>query len=336
MEATSEVNLSNASLDTSVNQPKIGEIRNNIPTLISIEETVKDVSLEFRDRQDLGLAQLESFVREHVRVVRIGDVDITIIDQEHNDYKGELDPTLEAFIKSKRTKTVVVEYFLPELRQNAASMGDTGIKRIEQSAASSGRGKMFMHIASEAKDVGKTVSTVDIANKASYEAYWGAIRMGVLPIIVSGFLPMNVQDHAITAFVSSLMSFSIDISMEGERKGIYNKQQISELENLYISMEDARRVFAAKALNQMGIDYNNEYPESNDDGRSQIVVVYPRAHALRIANNMTNQSLFTKYMNAAKSLFYRVPGLDYSYRTYSWSELASWQLTTSKKVKILS
>lgn len=337
--ATSEIILQ-------TNQSKSAEI-NNTPTLVSVEDTIEYISSEFKNRQDLDPPKIESFIKDHVRVVRVGNVDVTIIDQEHSEYKGELDPVLNAFIKSERTKTVVVEYFLPELQQNAAKMGDTGIKHIEKSAAEGGRGKMFMHIANEAKEVGKTVSTVDIANKAEYEAYWGAIRCGILPIVASSLISMDIGDRMASALALYIVSFGADIYMEGEGMGIYNINKISELENLYVSMEDARRVFAAKALNQMAVDYNNEYPKNSDDDRSQIVVVYPKAHAMRIENYMTNQSLFTKSMKTIKNLGYRIlPRLDYSYRTYSWKdtfakalnkpELASWQLTTSKNVKILS
>jgi len=57
---------------------------------------------------------------------------------------------------------------------------------------------------------------------------------------------------------------------------------------------------------------------------------------------MTSESTFTKAAKSAKQFLYYLPGLDYSYRTYGWKdilakatdkpELASWQLTTSRKI----
>jgi len=91
-----------------------------------------------------------------------------------------------------------------------------------------------------------------------------------------------------------------------------------------LSMEDGRRVYAAAGLKVLAQDYNKEYPTQNmnqqdNNNHPQIVVVYPRAHATRIANYMTSESTFTKAAKAANK-----------------PELASWQLTANKKIGPLS
>ena len=138
-----------------------------------------------------------------------------------------------------------------------------------------------------------------------------------------------------------LSGFILDSKMEFLDKGIYNKDKISKLQSLYISMEDARRIYAAKGLKTLAQDYNREYPSSNRGNRNQIAVVYPKAHASRIVDYMTSKNAFVKGMETAKKFLYSLPNLDYSYRIYNWKdtlakvsnkpELAAWQLTTEKK-----
>lgn len=104
-------------------------------------------------------------------------------------------------------------------------------------------------------------------------------------------------------------------------------------------MEDARRVYAAKLLNQLGEDLNKEYPNES----AQSVVVYPRAHAIRIANYMTDTSVADRVANRVKEVFYKLPGLDRAIRTYEWKdslakqtdrpELASWNLTGYEELR---
>ena len=324
------------------------KVKNYKLFLVPSLEVLQNSQLEFKDKPELTSVQIETFVKEHVRIVRSGNVDITIIDQEHDEYKGQLDPVLKVFLESPRTKTAVVEYFLPELKQNSPPIPE-GIKKIIGSIdnlAKEGRGNFFMDIAEVMKEENKNVSCVDIANNLNYELLYAAYKSRIPEMFLIG-LNKNIPgiDRLLLFYLIPLTSWGIDAFTEADRKGIYNKNNITELQNLYTSMEDARRIYAAKGLEQMANDYKNEYPTKTGDTRPQIVVIYPRAHAIRIANYMTNTSTFTKIAKATKSLIYHFPGLEYSYRTYSWKdslaklsgkpEMASWQITTSKKFSLI-
>lgn len=286
-------------------------------------------------------------MKDHVRVVRVGNADVTIVDQEHDEHKGQIDPVLQAYLDSPSTKTAVVEYFMPELQRNAPKLPEFVNKSIGsiEDLTKEGRGSMFMDIAEIMKKDGKTVSCVDIANKLSYEIYYALMKGQALPAVASLIpqIPLSPVDRLLLASVLPLVFWGGDELLETGGKGIYNKQKISLLENLALSMEDGRRIYAAKGLKSLAQDYNKEYPVSNAGQENpQIVVVYPRAHAIRIADYMTSDSLVTKAAKTAKQFLYYLPNLDYSYRTYTWKdmlakatnkpELASWQLTTSKKV----
>ncbi|MBI4973631.1 hypothetical protein HZC27_03415 [Candidatus Roizmanbacteria bacterium] len=313
------------------------------PYLLSQEQILKTFPLDFKDRPNLDTKKLESFVKEHVRVVRVADTDVTIIDQEHDEYKGEINPILQAYLESKRTKTAVVEYFLPELSRNAPHlpkvvkkiMGDP----IEELPTKDTRANLFMDIAEVMKKCGKTVTCVDIANKLSYELYHLLMKGQSLTMILSLIpqIPFSIADRLFLSTIAPLASLGGDEILEKSDKGIYDKQKISWDENLYISMEDGRRIYAAKALKKLGEDYTKEYPMKDESSRPQIIIVYPRAHALRIADYMTSKSLFTQAAQSAKQFLYYLPNLDHAYRTYTWKEShpPSWDLTTSKKVSPL-
>lgn len=337
-------------IDATVEVPILQNIecRNFQPRLVPLEEVRKTSEIDFKTHIDLETSQVEQFIQEHVRVVRVGEIDVTIIDQEHEEYKGKLNPVLKAYLNSPRTKTAVVEYFLPELQRNAPNFPDF-INKIGNvnDLYKEGKGTMFMDIAEEMKNQGKTISCVDIANKLSYEAYYAAMKMQALPLLSTLFpqIPFSPAERLLLATVLPLVSWGGDELLEGIGKGIYNKEKLSHLENLCLSMEDGRRIYAAKGLELMAKDYNKEFPSKSDSERSQIVVVYPKAHATRIANYMTSESLFTAAAKFAKKFLYHLPNLDYSYRTYLWKdmlakftnnpELASWQLVTTKKIPLV-
>lgn len=318
------------------------------PQLLPTDEVIKKAQLDFSNKSELESSQIEQFVKNHVRVVRVGNVDVTIVDQEHKEHKGQIDPILQAYLDSPFTKTAVVEYFLPELQRNAPKLSEfiqQLVGSVDDLAKEGSVGSMFMDIAEVMKKNGRTVSCVDIANKLSYEVYYALMKVQALPMFTSLIpqMPLSPVDRLLLASVLPLVSWGADSLLEASGKGIYDKQKISKLENLALSMEDGRRIYAAKGLKSLAQDYNKEYPVSNlDQGNPQIVVVYPRAHALRIADYMTSDLLVTKAAKTAKQFLYYLPNLDYSYRTYTWKdmlakatnkpELASWQLTTSKKV----
>jgi len=327
------------------------EIKKLSPILLSSSEVLRKAKIDFINQPQLESPKLEAFVNDHVRIVRMGNTDITIIDQEHDEHKGELNPLLTAYLTHQRTKTAVVEYFMPELQRNASKTPEFVKKNIisVDGIIDEGRGSMFMDIAEIMKINGKSVSCVDIANKLSYESYYALMKGKALPAFAALIpqIPLSPIDRLLLSTIMPLVSWSGDSVLEMLGKGIYDKQKISLLENLALSMEDGRRVYAAAGLKVLAQDYNKEYPTQNmnqqdNNNHPQIIVVYPRAHATRIANYMTSESTFTKAAKSAKQFLYYLPGLDYSYRTYEWKdilakatdkpELASWQLTTSRKI----
>lgn len=323
----------------------ISESSRLFPKLLSSTEVFQRAKKDFNKEPQILDKVLEEFVNDHVRIVQVGNTEITIVDQEHDEYKSELSPVLQAYLNSPRTQTAVVEYFMPELLKNAANVPAIGNKAYQEMKKlnQEGQGSMFMEIAEIMKKNGKTVTCVDIANKLSYELYYALMKGQFLPFISSLIpqIPYSLADRVLLSSVLPMVSWAADSVLESYGKGIYDKQRVSWWENLIMSMEDGRRIYAAKGLENIAKDFNGQYPTQNRLENNQIVVIYPKAHSNRIVDYMTSSSILKKGIRKAKQFLYYLPNLDYSYRIYSWKEmlanvtgkeeLASWQLTASKK-----
>ena len=184
------------------------------PQLLSSEEAIKKAKQDFLNKPGLENTQIEQFVKDHVRIVRVGNADVTIIDQEHDEHKGQIDPVLQAYLDSPLTKTAVVEYFMPELKRNAPKLPEFIEKNLGSinDLTKEGRGSMFMDIAEIMKKDGKTVSCVDIANKLSYEAYYALMKGQALPMFASLIpqIPLSPVDRLLLASVLPMVSWGAD------------------------------------------------------------------------------------------------------------------------------
>ena len=60
------------------------EIKKLSPILLSSSEVLRKAKIDFINQPQLESPKLEAFVNDHVRIVCMGNTDITIIDQEHD------------------------------------------------------------------------------------------------------------------------------------------------------------------------------------------------------------------------------------------------------------
>ncbi|HRI05728.1 MAG TPA: hypothetical protein PLV59_02170 [Candidatus Dojkabacteria bacterium] len=263
---------------------------------------------------------------EHCRLIEVPDgVPILIIDREHDEWEGGDDPLLAKCLGSPSCKEFIPEYFLPDLKRDEDKYPDfvkklMGFSADDTNAAYEKRGGFFYYHAQKFMGVeGKKVSVVDIANTGLYEAYfslWPAVYS-----LTGSALPLPPTLKIITVlapWVMRAINYIGDGQKVGDQKtnengrGIYDKRHINSYEKAIYDMEDARRVYAARALEKLSNDRKKQYP-NNDQ---LLVAVYPKAHAMRIANYLTNLNPSTAISTQVKNLLYRYPGLEFSTRTY--------------------
>ncbi len=84
-----------------------------------------------------------------------------------------------------------------------------------------------------------------------------------------------------------------------------------------MDFEQARRLYAARGIEQL----TQEYPPLARPGKHepQIVVIYPKAHGIRITDNIVNPN---RGLDKAKDIVYKLfgPGLDFSVRQWAWKD----------------
>lgn len=288
------------------------------PKPIPYEEMCRLAKVDFRDKitdSTFTPETVESFIKEHVTGIRIGSVDVIIINQEHSEFNLSegLPPVLKAYIASEKTKAVLEEYFNPELRLNAENMPILG------------------------------VVVADIANKMSYMT--DRFLAHATALLVA--LPLAQQNLALANIVSSIVYMGgVEAYGQITNKGMFDKEQVHNYEKILLSAEDARRVYVAEGIKQLAHEYQPRQGEVvSDETRPQIVVVYPEAHAKRIANYLENPLIVDRLSQTAKRIMYRtLPNLDFSVRTYEWKEnlaklasdpaLANWQLVSNRPIKL--
>ena len=300
--------------------------------------------------EDVSLGNVEAFTKEHIRRVRIGSVDVMIIDQEHAEFDSAfgLSPALKACIASGKTRVVLEEYFNPELRTNAEDIPVLGKaagllwKNTEEKQNT--RVLFNDAVTEECRRAGKPIAVADIANKMSY------MVDRFLPSLtaLAAALPLATHNLALANLISAAIYMGgIEAYGQIMNKGIFDKNKIHEYERILLSAEDARRVYVAEGIKQLAHEYQPKEGETAmpDETRPQIVVIYPKAHARRIADYLENPSLAGKLSQVAKRIMYKtLPNLDFSVRIYEWKErlaklignpsLANWQLVSNRPIRL--
>lgn len=277
---------------------------------------------------------LERFLEEKCEGVRIGNTDVVFVSQDHV-RNLVLDPALESLASAPGTKAILVEYFDPELKANAKNFPILG-EFLEQVFQASGGGRvktsLSNKIAEIARKTGKPIAVADIANKPEY--YYGySLAPGGL-IAASNMFPTLLP----VAITYSAMYGVNRIHEFITKRGHFDPNKIHKYEKMLLDTEDARRVFVAMGVRQLASEY-----QPRDVEPSRILACYPKAHAMRIADYLTNQDTFSKMSKTAKQLLYRLyPALDISVRQYQHKgtlarlaqdqSLAGWQRFSNRSL----
>lgn len=270
--------------------------------------------------------KIEEKDKSHCNIIDIPNGSpVVMIDREHDEWNGEVDPLLAQCLGNPNCQTYVPEYFLPDLKRNESKYPEVlkklvGFSSDNSNAGYGNRGEYFYSHAKEfIQGEGKRVSVVDIANCGLYEVYFNLWPFAFsLAGVSTPIAPtLKVLSSLAPIIMKGLNAFSDGQKVKCQKTnengvGIFDKKKISWYEKFMYDFEDARRVYAAKAIEKLSIDTKNEYPNQDQF----LTVVYPKAHAMRITDYLTKQnsdnSLFTKF----KEFVYHYPGLEFSTRTY--------------------
>lgn len=305
------------------------------PRALTKAELLDGAMRQFRDKiseGDLARWEIERFVSETVTGIKINGVDVISIDIG-NHKKEALSSVAKAYLGSKRTKTIVVEYFEPELRKN----GVYAVLHPVKSARNYGRSMLgkppipytyakaphpqlrtAIEVASALKDAGKPVAVADIANQFGFPiAYSTLLLTPILSLTLALGLPSYVVHARPIAKVAEMVA----------EKGMYNKKRVTKSEHWVLDFEQARRLYLAKGVEQLT---KEQQPEDEQES-PQIVVLYPRAHTMRMEDTL----LHPRRSNKVKSAFYKTwaPYLNFSVRHWRYRKAGVDERGRSYKAK---
>lgn len=158
----------------------------------------------------------------------------------------------------------------------------------------------------------KPLFVADVADNFTYMFY----KVGLFPAltILSTFVPTLLAPISF-----SFLEWMANRISELTYRGPFNRRRMGHLSQWFnVDPEDARRVFVADALFKVAKELNESVPqnESADIGSNppQIVLIYPKAHTMRIANYLLHPHIL-------KHMFYSIfPGLDRHLREWRFDQ----------------
>lgn len=288
---------------------------------LSLDELISSAESDFSNQINSGLLSIDDiqeFIRKKVIGVKINGVNVISIDFEHSD--EEINPVAQAYLKSPSTRVIVVEYFYPEIKKNAERIGLLSLMN-NIGGYYSDRIVYSKKISDICREANKPVAVTDIANKASYisfrEFFRNSPQYFKLMWEMSGVYP-ELINSLYTPITLTNIAWILGIVLAYKTgKGIFNKEKISGFEKFFLDFEQARRLYAAKGIEQL----TKEYPPLSQPGKNdpQIIAFYPQAHGIRISDYLINPS---RGLDKAKDIVYKLfgPGLDFSVRQWMWKD----------------
>lgn len=256
---------------------------------------------------------IETFIDQKITGIRLNGVDVLSIDIDH---KGLLDPITVAYLNASRTKVIMPEYFHPELVENG------GIFSSMRESSTDPRLSFAQNISTILQQSGKDIAVADIANRPSYEIthllsrylpYLGVLGSAALATRTGTAGLLGDIGLAVNAPAAALMTGNSHQEMS--KTGIFNPDRIPRLDRFIPDWEQARRLILAKGVEQV----TTEYRPTGKQGEvtPQIILLYPQAHGIRMADILENPHPF---MDKAQAAAYRLlgPTMDFSVRTYRW------------------
>ena len=312
--------------------------------LLTSSELLRNAQQQFLVQLEAGLMEhsaLQQFVEKKVKGVKVNGINVITIDIDDRDHFTPLSPITKAYMGADATKVNVIEYFDPELRKNKvhtymnprASWRKRRRPLEEQDPEESIFRQLYFakEVTEAAKDTGKPVAVMDIADRVSF--FPATIAMRSVPNMVNAGLaladivPSNLGTIALASSWFALLGYQMI-----ENKGMYNRDQVTVFDKFVLDLEQARRLYVGKGIEQVTRDLS-ESGATQDD---QVVALYPRAHGIRILDAIVNPRPVS---NKIKSGIYKIsaPWLNYETRMWEYKGEGSedqngWVRTSKKRI----
>lgn len=273
-----------------------------------------------------GLLSEHSYPKIKIEELRVGRTKTSLVSAEHEPVAKKPSIWEWNIIRGRIecSNLLFVEYFPHELRATTYHKPLVGV--IARSYSQDhGIDSFFDRVSGIAHQSEVPIAVADIANKPLYEAYYGAMKYGPLASgaidIIKAVKDPSQRIRALRGIVRIAYTF-MQAYQESFQNGIFNNQRLSVFDRFLINLEDGRRIFTARALQQEAERRSrNDKPWSDD-----LAYIGPRAHTLRIKHHLLNPK--DPSANIRAQIYYALPGLDFSIRVYepdnnSWRQTAN-------------
>lgn len=300
----------------------------------------------------LDTGKFHEWVSARMHGLRFKGVNVLTVDWDCL-YEPKMDSTLTSLVQSPDVKGVIVEYFTPELSQKAQNVPIVGkklsalvehmatdMKKIEGNAKYGNQYNRRLHFAKEMSDTlsegSNPVICFDIANKPLYlymremslfaESFVGGVAGAIVARGLNRYLKMNPGFRPITTMAGITVGAQIpfylrfwQMGMQSFRKGMYDPEKVSAIEQFQPHLEDARRLVISEGL----LQHIDRVAQEQSGGEKTYLMVYPRAHNVRVRNYMKRIiARDASWPLKVKDMAYRLvsdPILDFQARTFQFS-----------------
>jgi hypothetical protein len=295
--------------------------------VISKDDLLIQASKQFESKigHNFSTEQLEAFIKDRVHGIKTGNCNIILIEQEHSGQP--LSPIVQAYCASPNTKVNVVEYFWDEISQNISNVPIIGkkLKNLLERPKHKNKFNSTNQIVEISKASGKPIVAADPANGIEYMLEYA----GIAPLLTAAMLQEKSKPlRVLSAIGLGMWGFNryhehnikitrkLGINSPVNSGGIFDQTTVHHYEPFLLDLEDSRRLVVSEAIRQLA----KEYPETQYS-EGQIVVIYPKAHILRIKEYILGENPLTRKTSTIKRYLYSAnPLLDISSRTYKWTK----------------
>lgn len=263
------------------------------------------------------IEDLINLFEKKTRIISLKNADVAFIDYEYLE-DPNIPPILQAYMASDRVQYIFVEYFYPELVQNANSSPliihklPNDYRQLRQTHPKmnqswTARLEAAGMISEALADLDKTIVTADIADRPGY-----MVLRDYLPIITSsilGFLEGSAISLALTGdpFVQQIIKEVLLLMGLHHGETFLNiicakaisESEIKTIEKWFPHLEIARRIILATAIRQLEKSLNPHHP--SNPHKPLLIVPYPKAHNNRVIEFLLNPPKIQGFLSMFKS-----------------------------------
>jgi hypothetical protein len=263
---------------------------------------------------------LEAADPNRIRVEKLDlkGVEISLVSCDHQPERmPKVDPWENIENQISESSLTFVEYFPYELERTVYNNPIWG-KLARKAGEAKGINQFFNKVAEISKKHDKEIAVADIANSAIYSSYHAGLRTIPGPLI-------SLATQSNPGTIAGILAFNYGNAMTLQENlgiGLFDLER-KDFERFAVDMEDARRLFTARGIEQEA--------DRRVEG-TKFSYIAPRAHVSRVKWYLENpDDLPTK----TKSKFYSLAvGLPRSTRIYKNSHMFNtWQLVSEVPTK---